>query len=155
MNYNKNRPAEPEKTGFKLYLIKNFNEREKMIKPENLKIVTVSFVLLSFCIAFIARVVFETLSVAFGVFANFYSMDVFRHGTPILAGVGSFLFFQLSPGYKKLADEVVTEVRKVVWAGKKELYSMTILVSVILVVSGVVLGVFDLAAGTGVRFLMD
>ena len=126
-----------------------------MIKPENLKIVTVSFVLLSFCIAFVVRVVFEVLSVAFGVFANFYSMDIFRHGVPIMAGVGSFLFLQLSPGYKKLADEVVTEVRKVVWAGKKELYSMTILVSVILVVSGVVLGVFDLVAGTGVRFLMD
>ncbi|MBC6415802.1 MAG: preprotein translocase subunit SecE [Bdellovibrionales bacterium] len=126
-----------------------------MIKPENLKIVTVSFVLISFCIAFVARVVFEILSVAFGFFANFYGMDIFRHGVPISFGVGSFLFFQLSPSYKKLADEVVTEVRKVVWVGKKELYSMTLLVSVILIVSGFVLGLFDLVAGTGVRFFMD
>ena len=126
-----------------------------MVKSENLKIVTVSFIVLSFLIAFVVRVIFETLSVAFGFFANFYSMDVFRHGVPILAGVGSFVFFQLNESYQKLADEVMTEVRKVVWIGKKELYSMTILVSVILIVSGVVLGIFDLMAGAGVRFFME
>ena len=126
-----------------------------MVKPENLKIVTVSFIILSFLIAFTTRVIFETLSVAFGAFANFYSMDMFRHGVPILAGAGSFIFFQFSQSYQKLADEVVTEVRKVVWVGKKELYSMTLLVSVILLVSGVVLGIFDMVAGTGVKFFME
>ena len=126
-----------------------------MVKEENLKIVTVSFILLSFLAAFVARVIFETLSVASGFFAGFYSMDMFRHGVPILAGVSAFVVFQLNKSYRKLADEVVTEVRKVVWAGKKELYSMTILVCVILIVSGVVLGVFDLVAGTSVRFFMN
>ena len=82
-------------------------------------------------------------------------MDLFRHGVPIIAGLGAFLTFQLHKPYQKLADEVVTEVRKVVWAGKKELYSMTILVCVILIVSGVVLGVFDLMAGASVRFFMN
>lgn len=126
-----------------------------MVKPENLKIVAVSFIILSFLSAFVVKVIFETLSVAFGFFANYYSMDIFRHGVPILAGVVAFLVFQLHKPYKKLADEVVTEVRKVVWAGKKELYSMTVLVCVILIFSGVVLGIFDLVAGTGVRFFMD
>ncbi len=126
-----------------------------MIKAENLKIVTVSFIGLSFLSAFVARVVFETLSVAFGFFANLYSMDVYRHGVPIVAGVGMFLIFQLHKPYQKLADEVVTEVKKVVWPGKKELYSMTTLVCIILIVSGLVLGAFDLIAGTSVRFFMD
>ena len=105
--------------------------------------------------AFVVKVIFETLSVAFGFFAGFYSMDIFRHGVPITVGLASFLLFQVHKPYRKLADEVVTEVRKVVWAGKKELYSMTVLVCIILIVSGVVLGVFDLVAGTGVRFFMD
>ena len=126
-----------------------------MIKAENLKIVTVSFIVLSFLSAFVANVIFETLSVAFGFFASFYSMDAFRHGVPIMVGVAAFLMFQLHKPYQKLADEVVTEVRKVVWAGKKELYSMTALVCIILVFSGLVLGVFDLVAGTSVRFFMD
>ena len=126
-----------------------------MIKPENLKIVTVSFIGMSFLSAFVIRVIFETLAVAFGSFANLYSMDVFRHGVPITAGLITFLAFQMHKPYQKLADEVVTEVRKVVWPGKKELYSMTMLVCVILIFSGLFLGVFDLIAGTSVRFLMD
>lgn len=126
-----------------------------MIKQENLKIVTVSFVLLSFLTAFVLRVLFETLSVTSGTVANYYSMDAFRHGLPIASGLACFFFFQMSVKYKKLADEVVTEVKKVVWVGKSELYSMTVLVSVILIVSGIVLGLFDLVAGTGVRFFMD
>ena len=126
-----------------------------MIKPENLKIVTVSFILLSFLVAFITRVLFETLSVIFGFFANFYSMDVFRHGIPISVGLLVFLLFQIHKPYRKLTDEVVTEVKKVVWPNKKELYSMTTLVCIILVFSGVVLGAFDLIAGTSVKFFMD
>ena len=126
-----------------------------MIKSENLKIVTVSFILISFLAAFVARVIFETLSVAFGFFANFYSMDLFRHGVPIASGLAMFLIFQLHQPYQKLADEVVTEVSKVVWPNKKELYSMTTLVCIILIFSGLVLGVFDLIAGTSIKFFMD
>ncbi len=126
-----------------------------MVKEENLKIVTVSFIALSFLAAFVTRVIFETLSVAFGSVAHLYSMDIFRHGAPISAGVAAFLIFQLHKPYRKLADEVVTEVRKVVWPGKKELYAMTILVCVILVVSGLVLGVFDLIADTSVGFFLE
>ena len=126
-----------------------------MIKPENLKIVTVSFILISFLAAFIVKVLFEILSVAFGFFANFYSLDLFRHGAPILSGMLTFAVFQLHKPYQTLADEVVTEVRKVVWPNKKELYSMTTLVCIILLVSGMVLGVFDLIAGTSVKFFMD
>lgn len=125
------------------------------IKEENLKIVTVSFIILAFLMAFVVQVIFETLSVAFGAVADFYSRDMFRHGVPIISGLGTFFILQLKTDYKKLADEVVTEVRKVVWAGKKELYSMTILVAVILIVSGIVLGLFDLISGTGVRFFME
>ncbi|MCY4321307.1 MAG: preprotein translocase subunit SecE, partial [Bdellovibrionaceae bacterium] len=84
-----------------------------------------------------------------------YNQDIFRHEVSIAIIIKTFLFFQVNQSYRKLADEVVTEVRKVVWVGKKELYSMTILVSVILIVSGVVLGIFDLLAGTGVRFFME
>ena len=74
-----------------------------MVKPENLKIVTVSFIILSFLAAFVVRVIFETLSVAFGFFANFYSMDSFRHGVPILAGLGAFGLFQFNKILSKIS----------------------------------------------------
>jgi len=126
-----------------------------LVKPENLKIVTISFVIFSFLLAYVAKVIFETLSIAVGFFATYYSMDVFRHGVPITVGLLVFIFLQFRENYRVLADEVVTEVRKVVWPSKKELYSMTTVVCIILVVSGLVLGLFDLVAGTGVRFFME
>ena len=125
------------------------------VKQENLKIVTVSFIALSFLCAFIIRVLFETLASAFGVFARFYSIDALRHGAPLVGGLILFLLFQFQKPWQKIADEVATEVRKVVWPGKKELYAMTLLVSVILIVSGLVLGFFDMVSGVSVRFFMD
>lgn len=115
----------------------------------------VSFVLFAFLAAYVAQVIFETLSVAFGLFAQYYSMDLFRHGIPIVAGFSTFLTLQLKTSYRQLADEVVTEVKKVVWPSKKELYSMVTVVCVILIVSGLVLGAFDMIAGTTVRFFME
>ena len=126
-----------------------------MVKSENLKIVTISFVLLSFFAGFVAKVLFETISVIFGNVAQFYGVTTFRHGIPLAVGIGFFFFFQLKKSVRQLADEVVTEVKKVVWPSKKELYSMTSVVCVALLVSGLVLGLFDLVAGTVVRFFME
>ena len=126
-----------------------------MIKSENLKIVMVSFVVLAFLLAYVAKVIFETLSVAFGVFAQYYSMEAFRHGVPIAVGLITFTTLQMRVSYRQLADEVVTEVKKVVWPSKPELYSMITVVCIMLVVSGAVLGLFDLVAGTAVRFFME
>ena len=126
-----------------------------MVKSENLKIITVSFVLLAFLAGFTARVLFESLAVIFGFVAAFYNQDVFRHGVPLIVGLAVFLFFQIQPSVRQLADEVVTEVKKVVWPAKKELYAMTSVVCVILIVSGVVLGLFDLTAGTTIRFFLE
>ena len=126
-----------------------------MIKPENFKIVAISFVVLSFLAGFIAKILFETLAVSVGFFAGFYSQDIFRHGIPFAVGLGLFLYLQIKKEVRTLADEVVTEVKKVVWPTKKELYAMSFVVSMILILSGVVLGIFDLVAGTSVDFFLE
>ena len=126
-----------------------------MIKPENFKIVTISFVVFSFLAGFVVKILFETLAVSVGFFAGFYGQDIFRHGIPFLSGLGLFVYFQIKKDVRTLADEVVTEVKKVVWPTKKELYAMSFVVCMILVLSGVVLGIFDLVAGTTVNFFLE
>lgn len=125
------------------------------MKQENLKIVTISFVSLAFLAGFVAKVLFEILAVSVGFFAAFYSQDIFRHGIPFVVGVGVFLYCQMKKEVRILVDEVVTEVKKVVWPTKKELYAMSFVVSLILILSGVVLGIFDLIAGTSVDFFLE
>lgn len=126
-----------------------------MIKPENFKIVTISFVVFSFLAGFVVKVLFEALAVSVGFFAGFYGQDIFRHGIPFLSGLVLFIYFQVKKEARTLADEVVTEVKKVVWPTKKELYAMSLVVCMILILSGVVLGIFDLIAGTSVNFFLE
>ncbi len=126
-----------------------------MVKEENLKIVGLSFVTCAFLAGITVKTVFELLAASFGVFAGFYSMDLLRHGIPMGTGILAFASLQFRHAPRQLADEVVTEVRKVVWPSKKELYSMTSVVCLILLVSGLVLGVFDMAAGTVFTFLLN
>ena len=126
-----------------------------MIKAENAKIVTVSFVAFAFLAGFTAKVLFEALSVSIGFFAPFYDQDIFQHGAPFITGLGLFLFLYLSKGAKTVADETVTEVKKVVWPTKKELYAMSFVVCLILIASGAALGAFDLIAGTSVDFFLE
>ena len=126
-----------------------------MIKEENLKIVGLSFVICAFLAGFTVKEVFELLAASFGFFTGFYNMDLFRHGIPLGSGLLTFVYLQFRPASRQLADEVATEVRKVVWPSKKELYSMTGVVCLILLVSGVVLGVFDMAAGTTITFFLN
>ena len=126
-----------------------------MVKSENLKIVTISFLIISFLTGFVAQTLFETISVIFGGVAQFYNITTIRHGIPLGVGIGFFLYFQLKQSVRKLADEVVTEVKKVVWPTKKELYSMTSVVCITLILSGLILGLFDLVSGTVVQFFME
>lgn len=131
------------------------SREEFLVKSENLKIVTISFLIIAFLAGFVAQVLFETVSVISGNVAQLYNVTMVRHGVPLFVGISLFLYFQFKHSVRKLADEVVTEVRKVTWPTKKELYSMTSVVCVTLVLSGLVLGLFDLIAGTVVQFFME
>ena len=126
-----------------------------MIKEENAKIITLSFVACGFLTAFVVRVLFEFLAVQFGVVAMAYGQEWFRHGLPVLSGFSMFAFLQLREKTKIWAHEVVVEVRKVVWPSRQATLGMTALVCVILMISGFVLGLFDLAGGAVVDFIID
>lgn len=114
----------------------------------------ISSVFSSFLVAFSLRVIIEFLATIFGPVARLYEMDIFRHGIPISVGVLCFLFFQFHPRLKKWMTNVIIEVDKVVWPSRKDALAMTSVVCVILVLSGVILGFFDLTASYVMRFIM-
>lgn len=126
-----------------------------MIKEENAKIITLSFVLAGFLTAFVVRVLFEFVAVYSGMVALAYGQEWVRHGAPVLSGLVVFLFLQLRERTRIWAHEVVVEVRKVVWPSRQATLGMTVLVCVILILSGIVLGVFDLASSAVINFIID
>ena len=111
-------------------------------------------VLIAFLVGFSLRVLIEFLATFVGFISRLYDMDIFRHGVPVGVGIVCFLFFQFHSELKQWLTGVIIEVDKVVWPSRKDSFAMTSVVCVILVLSGVVLGLFDLTASYIMRFIM-
>ena len=119
------------------------------------KIIQVTIVCACFTTGFTIKIIFEFFAVLSGLAAKWYAIEALRHGIPVGSGLALFLFFQFNPKIRKWLEEVVIEVSKVVWPTKKDTLSMTAVFCVILILSGVVLGLFDLSASAVMRFIMN
>lgn len=120
----------------------------------NQKIMTVAFVAFSFLVGVVVQVILRSSAGAFGAVAKLYSQDLFAHGLPVVLAVITFLYLQLNPKIRFWADECVVEVRKVVWPSKKDTSGMTTVVCIMLLVAGLILGVFDLLSGSLVKTVL-
>ena len=119
------------------------------------KIIQVINVLTSITLGYCVRILFEFFAVIFNVVAQAYSIESLRHGLSIGSGIVCFAILQFHPRIHVWLRDVVVEVDKVVWPTKKDTLSMTIVVCVILVLSGALLGLFDLGAGTVIRYILN
>ena len=79
--------------------------------------------------------------------ANLKAQPIIRHGFPLLCGLAMFAWLQLSAKNKEFADEVITETSKVVWPTFRDVKGMTIAVTIMLIISGIIIAGFDLGAG--------
>jgi len=109
----------------------------------NGKIITLAFVAFGGLAAFVSRTLMTVLSDSWGVFARVYTMDAVKHGVPVFVGFALFLFLQFNANTQRWADEAIIEVKKVVWPSQKDTIGMTIVVCVMVIVAGIILGLFD------------
>ena len=126
-----------------------------MTKQENLKIITLAFLGAAFLSAFVIYLVFESLAAYLGPVAWAYGQEWIRHGVPVSGGIFVFMFLQMREQTRVWANEVVVEVRKVVWPSRPATLGMTTVVCIILMIAGFTLGVFDLVGGALIGFVID
>lgn len=119
------------------------------------KIMTMSFVGLAAVAWITASVLLETASATFGAVARLSDQDIFRHGIPFAIAIITFLSLQLNAKVRVYSEEIITEVKKVVWPSRPETMAMTIVVCIMLIISGVLLGVFDLFSSYIVKYLIN
>ncbi|OQW52195.1 MAG: hypothetical protein A4S09_09045 [Proteobacteria bacterium SG_bin7] len=105
-----------------------------------------SFVAAGALTAFVVSLLMDVAASAFGVVARMQDVQVFRHGLPVALGLLVFGLLQFRPVVNIWADEVVSEIRKVVWPSRKDTMGMTMVVCVLVVMSGVVVFGFDWVA---------
>ena len=120
----------------------------------NSKIVTLSFLAFSALIAFTVATLLRVFSGAFGIVAQAMGNDIFKHGVPVLIFVGLFLYLQFNRKILTWADEVIAEIRKVVWPPIKDTRGMTIVVVIMVAISSVIVSVFDMFSGFVLNQLM-
>jgi len=125
------------------------------MENKNSKVITVAFLLTAALALLVSRVLFETAAAAYGPMAKFYSQDAVKHGLPMLIAVITFASLQFNKGIVKWADEVITETLKVVWVSRKDIVAMTIVTIVMVMISSVVLMVFDFASSNAVKMILN
>lgn len=126
------------------------------MENNNNKTVTVSFMVSGILVGILVAVIMETLAaVTTGGFNRFVGQDLVRHGLPVLLGFITFLVLQLNPKIRSWADEVATELKRVVWPSRKDTTAMTIVVCVMVLVSGVLFGFLDVVSASIIDWLLS
>ena len=86
--------------------------------------------------------------------ARMTDSDFVRHGLPVLVGFALFFLFQFNSKIKAWADEVVVEVRKVVFPTRKDTTFMTISAVIMVTISTGIIWSFDLVSGYVLKLIM-
>ncbi len=109
----------------------------------NKKILTISFIIVAALTGFVISVILEILSATFGIVVKMMDSVALRHGIPWTVAFVTFAVLQFNPKVMTWGDQVVGEVKKVVWPSKNDTTAMTVVVCFVLLLSGLILGSFD------------
>ena len=122
---------------------------------ENSKIVTASFVIIGILTWAVVGIFLDLTSAAFGVIARLQDLASFRHGVPVGSGLLCFLALQLNSRTQNWADEVVSEMKKVVWPSRKDTTMSTIVVCFIAVLAAIVIGSYDMVSHFLINYIIN
>lgn len=122
----------------------------------NNKMITVCFMLFGILMGIVTNVLLGTAAaLVTGPVGQILAKDIIHHGLPVLFGTVLFFVLQFNLGVRTWADEVISEIRRVVWPSRKDTVAMTVVVCIMLVISGIVLGIFDFISGKVIQELLN
>lgn len=119
----------------------------------NEKILTVSFLVAGILAGVVTAFLLDAFSGAFGIVAKATDSTVVRHGLPVVLAFSVFFLLRFNKSVMAWGDEVVLEIRKVVWPSAKDTRGMTIVVIVMVLISSVIITTFDFLSGTAITYI--
>jgi preprotein translocase subunit SecE len=120
----------------------------------NSKIITLSFAAVGFITGITFHLLVKAFAGAFGIVARMADSDLVRHILPVLIGLVLFAVLQFNSKAVLWADDVVAEIKKVVWPSKKDTWAMTLVVCIMVLISSVIVTSFDFVSGYVINILM-
>ncbi|MGZ3775473.1 MAG: preprotein translocase subunit SecE [Bdellovibrio sp.] len=124
------------------------------MEKANSKILTLSFAIAAMLVGLTTSLLIKAFAGAFGVVARAADSDLVRHGLPVVLGLVLFIVLQFNPRVLAWGEDVVTEIRKVIWPSRKDTVAMTIACVVMVLISSVIISSFDLISGFFINYLM-
>ena len=128
---------------------------DEMEETNNSKIINFSVLATAFLTGIVVRVLFESLAANFGVVGRAWGQTHLQHGIPLALGALVFAILRFNPKVVAFLDDVIVEVKKVVWPTRRDTTAMTTVSVVMLIVAGVVLGVFDVLSKYVVEMILS
>jgi preprotein translocase subunit SecE len=121
----------------------------------NNKIVTISLMFTGILVGLVVFVLLDSLAaLATGSLGAVVGKEIVRHGLPVAVGISTFFVLQFNKKVVAWAEEVVIELRKIVWPSRKDTMTMTMVVCVMLLISGLVLGFMDVLSASVIDWLL-
>lgn len=124
------------------------------MEKANSKILTISFASAAILVGLTLSLLIKAFAGAFGIVAKLADSDLIRHGLPVVMGFAVFAALQFNPRVLAWGEEVVVEIRKVVWPSRKDTTAMTIACVIMVLISSVIISSFDLISGFFINYLM-
>lgn len=125
------------------------------MEQSNKKVLTMSFLGAGALVAFVFKVLVTVLTpVTSGNVARIISGDFVVYILPVILGFIAFLVLQFNAKINVWADEVVTEIKKVVWPSRKDTVAMTIVVCIMVLISAVIISLFDFVSSQIVNYIV-
>jgi preprotein translocase SecE subunit len=125
------------------------------VENNNKKTISICFMVAGILVGLVASVLMDTLAaVGTGAFGRVVAQDAIRLGLPIALGIAAIIYLNVSKPIWVWADEVVTEISRVVWPSRKDTIGMTIVVCVMVVISGIFFGILDVSSGAIIDWLL-
>ncbi len=125
------------------------------MNKNNEKILTLSFAIFAFLIGFSLHLILKSFSGAYAVIARLNENDLFKQGLPVVVGFGLFLYLQFNPKVTAWGREVVLEISKVVFPSRKDVSALTVVVIVFVLISSVIITVFDFLSNFIVKGIIN
>ncbi len=124
------------------------------MEQNNKKLLSVCFAIAAVLIGVLTNTIIELLASASGFVARYVQSDLVQHVVPAASGVVAFLVLQFNSNIVTWGDDVISEIRKVVWRTPKETSALTIVVCIMLLICGLFFAGIDAVSAKIVNYLI-
>jgi preprotein translocase subunit SecE len=98
-------------------------------------------------LGYTTKVAMDRVMTYMDIYVRSMGLQVVISILPILVGVAAAYITYRIEKVRNYLLEVIAEVKKVVWPNKKETWGATVVVIIAVIISGIVLGLFDWLSG--------